>query len=302
MNPAFGHAAPHTDLGLELRRPQTLGPQVGDVRRAFRGKPPQGGSRQRPSHGRTRRSRRRHRARGCGRCRAPCIPSSSSASSTANPNFLAATLKRLPAEAEFAAPLIVCNSDHRFLVRRRPPAGIAPRAIVLEPVARNTAPAAAVAAMFAQQDPAGILALMPSDHVIEDEPGFVAAVAAPPRWRRGKLVLFGITPVGRTPATAISGAGAPGCAGLAVYRRRRLHGEAGRGTPPGSYLAAGNYSWNSGIFVLGARAFLDELARLGPASWRRRGRRSPRPRRIWASCGSTPRPSPRRPPSPSTTR
>src|SRR5712672_1813754 len=59
-------------------------------------------------------------------------------------SFLAATLKRLGSEAGFAQPIVVCNNDHRFLVQEEVErAGVRPSALVLEPVARNTAPAAA---------------------------------------------------------------------------------------------------------------------------------------------------------------
>jgi len=93
-------------------------------------------------------------------------------------SFLAAALRRLGSEAGFADPIIVCNNDHRFLVKDEAErAGVHPCAILLEPMARNTAPAAAVAALrVAREDPAGILAVMPSDHVIEDEHAFVAAI------------------------------------------------------------------------------------------------------------------------------
>src|SRR5437868_3691980 len=91
-------------------------------------------------------------------------------------SFLATTLKRLGNEAGFAEPIIVCNNDHRFLVQEEAErSGVRPGAIVLEPVARNTAPAAAVAALMVErEDPEGILVLMPSDHTIKDEPGFVS--------------------------------------------------------------------------------------------------------------------------------
>jgi len=56
-------------------------------------------------------------------------------------SFLAATLERLPGDAGFARPIIICNNDHRFLVQEEAArAGVIPSAIVLEPVARNTAP------------------------------------------------------------------------------------------------------------------------------------------------------------------
>ena len=92
--------------------------------------------------------------------------------------FLAAALKRLGPGCGCAPPVVVCNNDHRFLVKDEAArAGVEPRAIVLEPMARNTAPAVAVAALLAERsDPEAILAVMPSDHVIRDEPAFVAAV------------------------------------------------------------------------------------------------------------------------------
>src|SRR6476660_2494380 len=112
-------------------------------------------------------------------------------------SFLAATLERLPGDAGFARPIIICNNDHRFLVQEEVKrAGVNPGAIGLEAVARNTAPAAAIAALLvAREDAEGIVVLMPSDHVIKDDAGFVAAVGrAAEMARTGKLVLFGIAP------------------------------------------------------------------------------------------------------------
>src|SRR5207245_100410 len=93
-------------------------------------------------------------------------------------SFLAATLQRLKPEDGFAQPIVVGNNDHRFLIKEEAElSGVTPRAIILEPVARNTAPAIAVAALLIErEDPAGILAVMPSDHVIKDEPAFLEAV------------------------------------------------------------------------------------------------------------------------------
>jgi len=181
-------------------------------------------------------------------------------------SFLSSTLTRLPASAGFAAPVIIGNSDHRFLIEdeaRR--AGVTPRAVILEPVARNTAPAIAVAALFvARDDPAGVLVVMPSDHVIRDEAGFVAAVSrAAEVARTGKLVLFGITPSGPHTGYGYIRRGEPlegfeGVYNVAAFAEKPDEATARR------YLDSGEYSWNSGIFVLGARAFLDELARLEP--------------------------------------
>ncbi|HMQ14080.1 MAG TPA: sugar phosphate nucleotidyltransferase, partial [Candidatus Competibacter phosphatis] len=88
------------------------------------------------------------------------------------------TALRLAGLADVAAPLVVCNQEHRFMVAEQMrSAGVQPAAVVLEPVGRNTAPAVAVAALHAQaagDDP--ILLVLPSDHVIADIAGFQAAV------------------------------------------------------------------------------------------------------------------------------
>jgi mannose-1-phosphate guanylyltransferase / mannose-6-phosphate isomerase len=181
-------------------------------------------------------------------------------------SFLAATLRRFPESAGFAAPVVVCNNDHRFLVRDEAERmGIRPRAILLEPVARNTAPAIAAAAVLVEREnPAGVLVVMPSDHVIQDTGAFSAAVRrAADVAAAGKLVLFGIKPA--TPHTGYGyiRRGAPlggfdDVYSVAAFTEKPDHATAER------YLADGEHLWNSGIFVLGARAFLDELARLAP--------------------------------------
>ena len=85
-------------------------------------------------------------------------------------SFLAAALTRLGHDSSFRPPILLCNNDHRFLVREEVDrSGFKPHAIVLEPTARNTAPAIAVAALVALKDnPNAILAIMPSDHVVKD--------------------------------------------------------------------------------------------------------------------------------------
>ncbi len=188
-------------------------------------------------------------------------------SSDQTSSFLAATLRRLPTEQDFAPPIVVCNNDHRFLVKDEAErSGIRPGTILLEPVARNTAPAIAVAALLVQRtDPAGILAVMPSDHVIRDEPGFAAAVRrAAEVAAAGRLTLFGIAPSAPHTGYGYIQRGAPlagfdGAYGVAAFTEKPDRRTAQ------DYLAAGDYYWNSGIFVLGARAFVDELARLEPA-------------------------------------
>ena len=181
-------------------------------------------------------------------------------------SFLGAALRRLPMSGGFAPPILICNSDHRFLaLEELDRAGLKSATIVLEPVARNTAPAIAVGAIMAERDdPDAIIVVMPSDHVVADEAAFseavrkAAAVAAD-----GRLVLFGIRP--KSPHTGYGyikqGAPLPGFEGAFSVARFAEKPDATTAT---AYLAEGGYTWNSGIFVLHARTFLAELGRLAP--------------------------------------
>src|SRR5690606_7886329 len=114
--------------------------------------------------------------------------------------MLQETLARVDGLEGVAAPIVVCNENHRFLVAEQMlAAGTNPRSIILEPVGRNTAPAVAVAAMVAvtgesaQEDQDPILLVLPADHVIRDVEAFRAALAVAARAAQdGKLVTFGV--------------------------------------------------------------------------------------------------------------
>ncbi|MBA4129842.1 MAG: mannose-1-phosphate guanylyltransferase/mannose-6-phosphate isomerase [Hyphomicrobium sp.] len=181
--------------------------------------------------------------------------------------LVGATLRRLTPEAGFSAPILLCNNDHRFLVKEElDRAGIQAKAIILEPVARNTAAAITVAALAAvRETPNAVLVIMPSDHAVKDEPRFVEAVRkAAEIAATGKLVLFGITP--DSPHTGYGyikrGASIPQSNGSAFTAERFC--EKPDASTAASYLAEGDYFWNSGIFVLNAQTFLDEIAHLDP--------------------------------------
>ncbi|NBC31432.1 MAG: mannose-1-phosphate guanylyltransferase/mannose-6-phosphate isomerase [Alphaproteobacteria bacterium] len=176
------------------------------------------------------------------------------------------TALRFPANDIFAPPLVVCSNEHRFLIAeqlRR--IGIDPTAIVLEPAGRNTAAASAVAALQVRDiDPAALMLLVPADHAIPDLPPFLAAIRdGLPAAADGALVGFGVTP--RSPET-----------GYGYIRRgavrdpaRNLYDVAEFVQKPSlpiaeSYLAAGDYYWNSGIFLFRTDSFLEELGRWQP--------------------------------------
>ena len=168
-----------------------------------------------------------------------------------------------------AAPVIVCNEAHRFLVAEQlRQLRVMPRATVLEPFGRNTAPAIALAAHAALKGVAAdanaiepLLLVLPADHVIRDVPAFqravrVAQVAA----TAGQLVTFGVLP--STPETGYGyiQRGAPSGEAFQIARfvekPNREHAR--------SFLASGDYYWNSGMFLFRARRYLQELTRLAP--------------------------------------
>jgi mannose-1-phosphate guanylyltransferase/mannose-6-phosphate isomerase len=184
-----------------------------------------------------------------------------------NASFLGATLTRLKQDAGFAPPILLCNNDHRFLVQEEiERANIKPRAIILEPIARNTAPAIAVAALAAlREDPGAILAVMPSDHVVKDEARFVEGIRRAAKVAMtGRLVLFGIKPTEAHTGYGYIRQGKPleGFNGGA-YAVEAFYEKPDKATAE-HYLANGDYFWNSGIFVLNARTYLEEIARLEP--------------------------------------
>jgi mannose-1-phosphate guanylyltransferase/mannose-1-phosphate guanylyltransferase/mannose-6-phosphate isomerase len=107
------------------------------------------------------------------------------------------TVRRVADESRFAAPVVVSSEAHRFLIAEQlRHIGVEPFALVVEPCRRNTAPAAAVAAvMLGERDPDALMFLLPSNHVILDEAAFQAAVeVAAGAARTGAMVTFGITP------------------------------------------------------------------------------------------------------------
>jgi mannose-1-phosphate guanylyltransferase / mannose-6-phosphate isomerase len=180
-------------------------------------------------------------------------------------SLLQETLLRV-AGPGFAAPLVICNDDYRFLVAQQLQDLGAEGQVILEPVGRNTAPAAAVAALYAgRADPEALLLILPSDHAIADVAGFHAMVAAGAgAAAAGWLVTFGVTP-----DRAETGYGyvkraepldeAPGC-----FRVERFVEKPGAETAA-AYLAGGDFAWNSGMFLVSARALLEEMVRLAPA-------------------------------------
>jgi mannose-1-phosphate guanylyltransferase/mannose-6-phosphate isomerase len=185
----------------------------------------------------------------------------------AGPNtMIQDTVARVRGE-DFAAPIVISGQEHRFLIAEQlRAAGVNDARIILEPAGRNTAPAAAIAALkILEDDPDGLMLLTPSDHIVADIKAFHAAVGvAAKAARAGALVTFGIKP-----AAAETGYGyiksaqplpdAPGAFAVERFVEKPDRATAER------YLASGEYYWNSGMFLFRAGTFLQEMERLEPA-------------------------------------
>ena len=176
------------------------------------------------------------------------------------------TLARLDGVAGLDLPIVVCNQEHRFLVAeqlRDNPLGTA--RILLEPVGRNTAPAVAAAALQALRGAEdAILAVFPADHVVGEPERLRAAIAdAVEVARAGWLVTFGIVPTRAETGYGYIEAGDTVDGGPARAVRRFIEKpDAGSAR---EYVDTGRFYWNSGMFVMRASRYLDELRRHAPA-------------------------------------
>ena len=172
--------------------------------------------------------------------------------------MLQATVKRLSG-LDIQASITICNEEHRFFVAEQLREIDKLGSIILEPVGRNTAPAIALAALTAKDDP--LLLVLAADHVIQDEDAFrEAVIRAIPLAEAGKLVTFGIVP--SAPQT-----------GYGYIKRGKDLGEGFEVDAfvekPSSdvaqdYFSSGDYYWNSGMFLFRASSYLEELKKFRP--------------------------------------
>lgn len=176
---------------------------------------------------------------------------------TADETMLQLTARRTIDEARFTPPIVVGNAAHAEAIEvQLQAAGAPPRALILEPAGRNTAPAIALAAIEAGG--AAPLLVMPSDHVIADVTAFHAAIdRALPLVNDGWLVTFGITP--DAPETGYGWIAEGGEIAGGVHRVDRFVEKPPRDRAE-AMLAAGGHYWNGGIFLFRADMFLGALS------------------------------------------
>lgn len=185
--------------------------------------------------------------------------------------MLQETVERLRGVAELTAPVVVSNDQHRFIVAQQLiEAGHKAEAIILEPVGRNTAPAVAMAALHARErgvDP--ILLILPADHVIRNREVLCATIsAAYAAAVDGRLITFGVVPsapetgygyIRRGVPLALNDKSAP----HEIFSVAQFVEKPNRETAE-QYLAAGDYYWNSGMFMFKASRYLQELQTFAP--------------------------------------
>jgi mannose-1-phosphate guanylyltransferase/mannose-6-phosphate isomerase len=179
-----------------------------------------------------------------------------------------ATLDRMQAIGHVQPATVVVNQEHRFLVADQVKrSGHTLRKLYVEPFGRSTAPALGVVACdLFEEDPEAVMLVLPADHDIPDAARFADTVAAGiGAASRGRLVVFGVVP--RWPETGYGyierGADLPeasGCFHVSSFVEKPELEIATR------LVDSGRHFWNSGIFLFGAGAYLDELGRFEPAT------------------------------------
>ncbi len=185
---------------------------------------------------------------------------------TGRESLFQASVRRLSG-AGFAAPVVVTADGFRFIVTEQLAAvGIDPGAVLIEPSARNTAPAVLAAALHvAATDPEGLILVAPSDHVIPDAAAFRAAVTAGvPAARAGRIVTFGIRPDRAETGYGWLELAAPPPEGDTAPRDLVRFVEKPDAPRAAQMLAAGRYLWNAGIFLFSAAAILQAFRTHAP--------------------------------------
>jgi mannose-1-phosphate guanylyltransferase/mannose-6-phosphate isomerase len=166
----------------------------------------------------------------------------------------------------FSAPVVVGDEEHRFFIKDQlEQSDLSPSAIILEPDARNTAPAIGLAARWVRENCGDdLLLVLPSDHVIRDEKGFRSAVeTAIPAAMAGGLVTFGIVPESPNTGYGYIEVGKEDEEAEGVHHVARFVEKPSLDVAR-TYLENGRFLWNSGMFLFRASVILDELALHAP--------------------------------------
>lgn len=182
-------------------------------------------------------------------------------------SMLQETLLRLTGFEDLAAPIVVCNEEHRFIIAEQlQQIGIKNAKLILEPEAKNTAPAALIAALYAEAnfDKNAILLILPADHLIRDVDSFQQAVKIAIKIAQDHnkyLVTFGIKPI--HPETGYGYIQSGALINDDAYLVSQFVEKPDYATAE-KYLLEGNYYWNSGMFVFSAANYKAEVQKFAP--------------------------------------
>jgi len=172
--------------------------------------------------------------------------------------MLQSTMKRLDG-LDISSSVTICNEEHRFFVAEQLREIDKLSSIILEPVGKNTAPAIALAAITADDDP--LLLILAADHVIQDDVAFTNSVnKAVPLAESGKLVTFGIVPSEAHTGYGYIKKGEKNVSGYEVEE----FVEKPSSDVAHDYVKTGKYLWNSGMFLFKASRYLEELEKFRP--------------------------------------
>ena len=182
-----------------------------------------------------------------------------------NNTMLQETILRLNGIDNLTNPIIVCNADHRFLVAEQcQQIGVINPTILLEPIAKNTAPAIVASALQSlKQSDDAVLLVLSADHVIQDIDAFHRAInIANHQAVNGKLVTFGIVPTDANTGYGYIKASKNNT--NEAYKVKEFVEKPNLKTAQ-SYVKQGNYLWNSGMFMFQAKVLVDELSMYSPS-------------------------------------
>ena len=172
--------------------------------------------------------------------------------------MLQLTMERLK-KLETQSPVVICNEDHRFFVAGQLSEVNQLSEIILEPYPRNTAPAIALAALLADDDP--LLLVLAADHLIQDVSSFASVVTnALPLANAGKIVTFGVVPDEANTGYGYIEKGQELGPGFAVKKFIEKPSK----DVAEKYLKSGKHLWNSGMFLFKASRFIEELSKFHP--------------------------------------
>ena len=177
-------------------------------------------------------------------------------------SLLQETIKRINKIKNISPPIVICNEEHRFLVAAQcSEINVKPRAIILEPLSKNTAPAIISAALaISEVDKESNLLIVSSDHIIHNESQFINAVEAGVNYAEiGNIVLFGVVP--NRPHTGYGYIQVDGKPEIDKLEGKEIikFTEKPDIELAEKFLKNGNYLWNSGMFLFKSSKLISEI-------------------------------------------